>query len=909
MFARNLVDCASSKKRKKNSPKKASPPKKAIENLCTKEEISGNSYCVLPGSPCIIRATRWGSYMLQPYYPSLDFSVGREPEKCSSNRKTVIQAREELQSIIDFLHASGKIEKRYAVNIFGSCFVHNWWDGYGDIDFSITPLEKEESSNGEFVNIDIAKREEKVLLLKIAETIKLLSPSTRGNVIPILGARVPILKHTKKFDHSAPYSKKVTWPQNMTAKCVHSSVPVAGENQDAVRAGKLLRKGGEQSAALSSTFKERHTMDIYLRSFSIMFNSCDLPEKDIDAARIEIQEAVHKEIDQGMENYKLNREGSGIDDFLARNSAFFLWDLSQNTLHVTIHNAFCNNASVGFNGTFLKCFLCLRDKKRIGRASVRFVRHDASEVRKEVLLNIEAQMNHYHSTYLAEANDVNKESLNSKFPDVNYRFVPLSLFSIDFDLSLRLLGLRNSKLLQKYFNPNKEVRLNEKANKLGATIIKVGALFLKSWSKKAGINNSSGGMLCTYAFNIMWLHFLLYKSYREGTDGERCQLVNHIDPNEITKDECITKRLELQEYLYTESQNTTDQLLKDDSLYISREYLCNCHTLGSLMMEFFRYFGETFDWNNSVITINRTSETSKTLLGWESQTEAKEPASRDSNTPLPMRQKYLVAIEDPYEKGFNLGRHINHSTIAILKTQFLKEWMRMNNETPQDLIFKRIASMSLQGKPSNSPNVATSTDKLANSDTARLLRMEKMLNTLRESYYTSSSCNDIYSRIPPPDGYFEIVTVRAPEETVRELVTIISQRADKDKVIKHLVRLFAASSIEFSMKYTPGKATLTDSVGELPEIDYIPVEAAVIKALHSSIKAGVFDHKTFEKKFSYLPYLKTGAMKLCSPCSNPTQNKFYSPKPFHATVRSYCTFMNKHIAPLRTLRMPRLKCI
>jgi len=68
---------------------------------------------------------------------------------------------------------------------------------------------------------------------------------------------------------------------------------------------------------------------------------------------------------------------------------------------------------------------------------------------------------------------------------------------VDFDLSFRAFGLRNSYLLQRYMTAHPCVR--------------PGAQLLKSWSKANGLNNSSAGWLCTYAFNVMWLHFLIHK--------------------------------------------------------------------------------------------------------------------------------------------------------------------------------------------------------------------------------------------------------------------------------------------------------------------------------------------------------------------------------------------------------------
>ena len=66
---------------------------------------------------------------------------------------------------------------------------------------------------------------------------------------------------------------------------------------------------------------------------------------------------------------------------------------------------------------------------------------------------------------------------------------------LDFDLTTRLLGARNSWLLRRYMAQSQHAR--------------VGALFVKQWSKACGINQSSKGLLSSYGVTILWVFFLL----------------------------------------------------------------------------------------------------------------------------------------------------------------------------------------------------------------------------------------------------------------------------------------------------------------------------------------------------------------------------------------------------------------
>ena len=86
---------------------------------------------------------------------------------------------------------------------------------------------------------------------------------------------------------------------------------------------------------------------------------------------------------------------------------------------------------------------------------------------------------------------------------------------VDFDLSFRAFGLRNSYLLQKYMSAHPCVR--------------PGAQVLKDWSKATGLNNSSEGWLCTYAMNVMWLHFLMHKRIHPFVlPGTRAGVLQHV---------------------------------------------------------------------------------------------------------------------------------------------------------------------------------------------------------------------------------------------------------------------------------------------------------------------------------------------------------------------------------------------
>ncbi|PWU82849.1 putative RNA editing 3' terminal uridylyl transferase 1 [Trypanosoma cruzi] len=82
------------------------------------------------------------------------------------------------------------------------------------------------------------------------------------------------------------------------------------------------------------------------------------------------------------------------------------------------------------------------------------------------------------------------------------------LYNVDFDLSFRAFGIRNSNLLRQYL--------------MSHPCARPGAIVLKDWSKTSGVNNSVNGYFTSYAVNIMWIYYLIQKKY-----------VPYVDPLDI----------------------------------------------------------------------------------------------------------------------------------------------------------------------------------------------------------------------------------------------------------------------------------------------------------------------------------------------------------------------------------------
>ena len=188
------------------------------------------------------------------------------------------------------------------------------------------------------------------------------------------------------------------------------------------------------------------------------------------------------------------------------------------------------------------------------------------------------------------------------------------LFKIDFDLGFRPFGVRNSFLLRNYLNSHPCAR--------------PGAVVLKDWSKSSGINNSIGGYYTSYAVNIMWIYYLVQKG-----------IIPYIDPQSIPQSLVGCTDFNPR-YVPIFPPEIEGDAARREAMFLQ---------MGELLVGFFAFYCFEFDWDRTVITLNRAGDpTLKEDLQWNDVAVVQGKKST----------RYLQCIEDPYEDNLNLGRHI-----------------------------------------------------------------------------------------------------------------------------------------------------------------------------------------------------------------------------------------------------------
>jgi len=200
-------------------------------------------------------------------------------------------------------------------------------------------------------------------------------------------------------------------------------------------------------------------------------------------------------------------------------------------------------------------------------------------------------------------------------------------FAVDFDISCGVNGIRNTALIRAYMQQS--------------MLVRAGSVFIKTWSKRCGVNNPSKGFLTSYAVNVLWIYFLL----RQGE-------VRFVDPAAFAgklpePPSCHDDFTALYMSMRPEEEDVPafDQLL------------------GDLLHRFFVYYASQFDWWTQVVTLLEEAPVTKAQRGWTAAKEVRDAELKD-------RVWYRACIEDPFEKNLNLGRHLSDVKTRTVISEF-----------------------------------------------------------------------------------------------------------------------------------------------------------------------------------------------------------------------------------------------
>lgn len=240
------------------------------------------------------------------------------------------------------------------------------------------------------------------------------------------------------------------------------------------------------------------------------------------------------------------------------------------------------------------------------------------------------------------------------------------------------LALRNSLLLRCYSLCDLRVR-------------KI-VLFVKSWSKKRKINSPYHGTLSSYGYVLMVLHYLVNIAFPP--------VLPNLQRHEmIQKDEASASEVTFDGHnvQFFRNEREIQRLASLRQLTV----MMNQESLGSLIRGFFHYFAQQgydspaggFQWTHDVLSLRTQGGIlPKQTKGWTgAKTDTVEMTGPGPQKTKEIRQRYLFAIEDPFEIEHNIARTVVHNGIVAIRDEFrrahnLIERCGVNTRTgPEDL--------------------------------------------------------------------------------------------------------------------------------------------------------------------------------------------------------------------------------
>ncbi|KAL8870251.1 MAG: hypothetical protein Q9198_007674 [Flavoplaca austrocitrina] len=245
-------------------------------------------------------------------------------------------------------------------------------------------------------------------------------------------------------------------------------------------------------------------------------------------------------------------------------------------------------------------------------------------------------------------------------PDVLNRYRPPPQHHLDFpkdgvgvqcDINFsNRLALHNSHMLRCYNMSDPRVRPM--------------VLFIKAWAKRRNINSPYHGTLSSYGYVLMVLHYLV--------NVARPPICLNLQTVERAQQDTSTENTQIIDgygVSFWRDEKEIQQWAKNSRITADHH-----SSVGSLLRGFFQYFAVVsggFSWGTDVLSLRTPGGIlSKKQKDWvAAKTILLEPVA-EGQKGQEVRQRYLFAIEDPFETNHNIARTVVHNGIVAIRDEF-----------------------------------------------------------------------------------------------------------------------------------------------------------------------------------------------------------------------------------------------
>ncbi|KAI4655599.1 hypothetical protein J4E93_000313 [Alternaria ventricosa] len=256
------------------------------------------------------------------------------------------------------------------------------------------------------------------------------------------------------------------------------------------------------------------------------------------------------------------------------------------------------------------------------------------------------------------------------------------------------LGIHNTHMLRCYSLTDPRVRPM--------------VLFVKSWAKRRKVNSAYSGTLSSYGWVLMVLHYLV--NVAQPPVCPNLQLAVPL-PSDTVALEQFFKNTTIAGYQVRFWRNEPEIIQAAQAGRLSQ----NTQSVGELLRGFFQYYASLsgygygpkppqFYWTNEVLSLRTPGGIlSKQSKGWVSATTKITAEKKVTN-------RYLFAIEDPFETDHNVARTVTHRGIVAIRDEFRRAWRILKaigqSTEPEGGIFDEVVEQppaQSEPKPEDAP--------------------------------------------------------------------------------------------------------------------------------------------------------------------------------------------------------------
>ncbi|KAF8539701.1 hypothetical protein BDD12DRAFT_736574 [Trichophaea hybrida] len=184
-------------------------------------------------------------------------------------------------------------------------------------------------------------------------------------------------------------------------------------------------------------------------------------------------------------------------------------------------------------------------------------------------------------------------------------------------------------------------------------------LFVKWWAKKRHINSPYRGTLSSYGYVLMILHYL----------------INIVSPPVLLNLQLqpVSQDADDSEIFHRDGDNVYNIWFSRDTQSIPRSV--NNAFVGELLRGFFDYYAYKFAWGQAVISIRtKGGLLTKQDKGWIAA-KSRLGTTADGSETYEVKDRYLLALEDPFETAHNVGRTCTGPGVGRIRDELRRAMM------------------------------------------------------------------------------------------------------------------------------------------------------------------------------------------------------------------------------------------